>query len=445
MSVTPIPVAAVVTLPDTASVVVTDSRQFTAEVRDVSGRLLSGRAVTWAASPTSVATISSSGLLTALAVGTVTVTASSEGKSGQSTVTVRPIPPGGYRIGVNYHATGEDITETAFLRHYHNPAVRALVLQQLQGMAAAGADLLKTALWFVGGIETTTKNAIQHRFPISQQELMNIRAYVTDVAGIHTRSGRPLHVQLAFGYLWCADYTFGDASTGVGQCNLPWSTFVANTKQSVLAILQTVAEIRATDGTPVVERIYLDGEVMVGAKKNQEQFLKDLWPWFVTTAAGLGLKGSLYFITAAFTEQALDSTYRDSAYPEINGRLSLYWIIRSVTFLKNNDLPIPEVLATSFYPGGWERWTGGSPGTIPIEAIIQRVLDDIDAVFPGKRVSVAETIYPMHATDRRRVGRAFATAFYRRPTLEDVIFWTAPNGAGMGMNAAYPFVFDDYR
>jgi len=62
--------------------------QLTATARDSSGNALSGRTVTWASSNTSVATVSASGLVTGKVAGTATITATSEGQNGTSTVTV---------------------------------------------------------------------------------------------------------------------------------------------------------------------------------------------------------------------------------------------------------------------------------------------------------------------------------------------------------------------
>jgi polysaccharide lyase-like protein/Big-like domain-containing protein len=50
--------------------------------------VLTGRGVAWASSSMSTATVSASGLVTGVAPGTATITASSEGKSGTATVTV---------------------------------------------------------------------------------------------------------------------------------------------------------------------------------------------------------------------------------------------------------------------------------------------------------------------------------------------------------------------
>src|SRR2546423_12685786 len=57
----------------------------TAATRDANNNVLTGRAITWSSSNTGVATVSSSGLVTAIAVGSVQIIATCEGKSGSAT------------------------------------------------------------------------------------------------------------------------------------------------------------------------------------------------------------------------------------------------------------------------------------------------------------------------------------------------------------------------
>ena len=64
------------------------TEQLTAEVRDQNGQVMVGASVTWASSATSVATVSSAGLVTAAGNGTATITATAGSASGTATVTV---------------------------------------------------------------------------------------------------------------------------------------------------------------------------------------------------------------------------------------------------------------------------------------------------------------------------------------------------------------------
>src|SRR5207245_1525201 len=62
--------------------------QATATLKDASGTILTGRAIAWSSNNPSVATVSSSGLVTGVAAGSATITATSEGKSGAAAITV---------------------------------------------------------------------------------------------------------------------------------------------------------------------------------------------------------------------------------------------------------------------------------------------------------------------------------------------------------------------
>jgi hypothetical protein len=89
---TPIPVAIVTVTPTTQSLMVGGTQQLAATTLDASGAVLQGRAVTWISSSSAVVTVSSSGLAAAVAAGSATITATSEGKSGSTAFSVRQVP-----------------------------------------------------------------------------------------------------------------------------------------------------------------------------------------------------------------------------------------------------------------------------------------------------------------------------------------------------------------
>src|SRR5439155_1542489 len=84
----PVPVASVTVAPPSAGVQVGQTVQLTATPRDASGSPLTGRTVAWSSSNTGVAAVTGTGLVTGVGAGSATVTATSEGKSGTSSVTV---------------------------------------------------------------------------------------------------------------------------------------------------------------------------------------------------------------------------------------------------------------------------------------------------------------------------------------------------------------------
>jgi M6 family metalloprotease-like protein len=92
VTVTPVPVASVTITPATATLQVGAAAALAATARDSAGGALTGRTVTWSSATPAVATISTSGVVTGVAVGSATITATSEGRSGSAQVTVTPPP-----------------------------------------------------------------------------------------------------------------------------------------------------------------------------------------------------------------------------------------------------------------------------------------------------------------------------------------------------------------
>jgi alpha-tubulin suppressor-like RCC1 family protein len=80
------PVASVAVTPPGSVVAVGLSVQLAAVPRDAGGNALAGRAIMWATSDTSIATVSATGLVMALRSGDVTITARSEGVEGSAGV-----------------------------------------------------------------------------------------------------------------------------------------------------------------------------------------------------------------------------------------------------------------------------------------------------------------------------------------------------------------------
>ncbi|MGV3708957.1 MAG: kelch repeat-containing protein [Gemmatimonas sp.] len=74
------------------NIVAGGSTQLSAVLRDAQNSVLSGRAVTWSSTAEAVALVSSSGTVTAVAPGSATIRASSEGKTGDFPVTVTVAP-----------------------------------------------------------------------------------------------------------------------------------------------------------------------------------------------------------------------------------------------------------------------------------------------------------------------------------------------------------------
>jgi len=87
------PVASVTLSPASVSLSVGGTQQLTASLRDVNGAILSGRTVTWASSAPLLAGVNGGGMVSGLAVGGATITATSEGQSGSAALTMVVPPP----------------------------------------------------------------------------------------------------------------------------------------------------------------------------------------------------------------------------------------------------------------------------------------------------------------------------------------------------------------
>jgi trimeric autotransporter adhesin len=84
------PVASVTVSLAASTIGVGRTTQATATTKDASGTVVTGRAVVWSSDNTAVATVSATGVVTGVATGSANITATSEGQSGSTAVTIAP-------------------------------------------------------------------------------------------------------------------------------------------------------------------------------------------------------------------------------------------------------------------------------------------------------------------------------------------------------------------
>jgi uncharacterized protein YjdB len=89
----PAPVASVGVTLGASTLTVGGTTSATVTLRDAAGNVLTGRTVSWTSSDGTVASVSGTGAITALAAGAATITATSEGVSGTASLTVTAPPP----------------------------------------------------------------------------------------------------------------------------------------------------------------------------------------------------------------------------------------------------------------------------------------------------------------------------------------------------------------
>ncbi|MEO7999918.1 MAG: Ig-like domain-containing protein, partial [Gemmatimonadaceae bacterium] len=121
----PVAVSSVLMTPVTASVIAGNTTQLNAVARDANNNTLANRAITWASSATNIATVNTQGLVAAVTPGSATITATSEGKTAQSAITVTAGAPAAVNsitlvTPVNAIIVGASILLTATTRDANN-------------------------------------------------------------------------------------------------------------------------------------------------------------------------------------------------------------------------------------------------------------------------------------------------------------------------------------
>src|SRR5207249_3673999 len=128
ITVTSVPVASVSVTPTSANVNEGKTVQLTATPKDGGGNPLTGRTITWSSSDNAVATVSSSGLVSGVVAGSATITATSEGQSGPSAITVTP-PSAGATFGHVFIVTEENTNYSSVIGSSSMPYLNGLAQQ----------------------------------------------------------------------------------------------------------------------------------------------------------------------------------------------------------------------------------------------------------------------------------------------------------------------------
>jgi hypothetical protein len=162
LDVLPVPVASVTVSPDTATLEIGDTRQLTATLRDAAGTALTGRTVAWTSSDEAIARVTVDGLVTGIAEGEVTITATSEGQSGEAAVTVVPLPSGELQAPVGVRAERRSRLRARVVWEASAGAIEYRVYRRAAGGPWA-ALATTTALSFVDGSDRTRGAQYEYR------------------------------------------------------------------------------------------------------------------------------------------------------------------------------------------------------------------------------------------------------------------------------------------
>jgi len=98
LTVSSIPVQSITLSPTTATIATGASTTLTPTVKDANGTVVTDRVVTWSSSNPLIATVSQSGVVTGIAPGTATITATSETKFATAAITVTLVPVGSVQV-----------------------------------------------------------------------------------------------------------------------------------------------------------------------------------------------------------------------------------------------------------------------------------------------------------------------------------------------------------
>lgn len=121
-------VASVIVTLNSSSLTAGQTTQATAVTKDANGNVLTGRAISWSSSNTGVATVNGSGLVSAIAVGSATITATSEGKSGTAALSV---------------SASTTTVDTLFVDHFDSGALGDA--NRWQDIVGTGASIVSAA------------------------------------------------------------------------------------------------------------------------------------------------------------------------------------------------------------------------------------------------------------------------------------------------------------
>jgi len=118
ITVLPPPVASVSVSPPLDTIVLPGTAQLTATVFDARHNPLTGRTITWSSNMPNIANVDANGLVTGVAPGSATISATSEGQSGTATVVVQPPVAASVQVapGAATLTVGDSTTLTATVK-----------------------------------------------------------------------------------------------------------------------------------------------------------------------------------------------------------------------------------------------------------------------------------------------------------------------------------------
>ena len=154
VTVTAVAVASVTVTPPSLTMLLGQTATLGATTRDANGNTLTGRVVSWSSGNAAIATVSQVGVVSAVGLGTVTISAASEGRTGTATVTATIAEPSVTGVAVGPLSTsitvGQSVQLSASVSGTNNPPIN---------VTWASADATKVTVnqnGFATGVGVTT-------------------------------------------------------------------------------------------------------------------------------------------------------------------------------------------------------------------------------------------------------------------------------------------------
>jgi Tol biopolymer transport system component len=308
------PVASVAVSPAAISAIVGETVPLTATAKDASGAVVVGRVVQWATSSASVATVSASGMVTAVAEGEATISATIEGKSAQARLTVSRVPVSAVRLtpttvvlergrtrqltAVAVDAAGNALEGRAVQWSSDAPAVATVSASGLVQSVAGGYAVITAT---VEGKSASSAITVTEPAPADQFDLVYERRQFNglgDIRRISLASGTTVTLPLVvtIGGAFVRDVTPSPDGTRVaftvawyvpGQSLMDGDIYVANVDGTNLRRLTTAPELDdqpawSPDGMKIAFRSRRSGDwdiwVMGANGTGQQNLMLDLLP-----------------------------------------------------------------------------------------------------------------------------------------------------------------------
>ncbi len=277
-------VAMVTVTPATAALAPQETRQLSATVTNADGDVLQGQMVTWTSLNEAVATVGSSGLVTALQPGTASIQAAAGGKSATASITVTPplgeagqvMLPGGVTLDLSGLTVLSDISEVHPLANgeFHLETTDAVGAQF--DLITASGELVMIGLVNAQGtgievsVTTTARMLLYYAFgvfalpPEQQAQAMDLIAQLPQVATLAASlAGRmqanPLVLAEGDAQLTSAIQQARDAVLGTGQGGLDGRSMSAASRASMSLISLVIEQKGIQSGVELLQSPAGDG------------------------------------------------------------------------------------------------------------------------------------------------------------------------------------------